>query len=256
MKYSIPNNIENEGRLMTDESSAGQSFKANGGIAYFWFWTWLLLVTAGSIWIYVQIAGTIWTLVPGIAELASVERKGSVHAWLEPIALGLAGLLYWWRIVKVVVLQGSPFAFGMQVVPGRQEDGRRGRPATYSFIGDMDVYSSPYKGNFWFGAVFRAHPGSDKLMRSRLELLVLSLPCSLTLSVHESRVFVSRGNHKDRATRFRRVSDNYASKVEKMSSDRFRKELAAAVGRIAQVMVNAQSPNRMDSGTPSHHPSA
>ena len=240
---------------MGDESSAAQRFKGNGGIAYVWFWIWLLLVTAGSIWIYLQIAGTIWTLIPGMAELASVEKKGTVRDWLEPVVLGLAGLLYWWRVVKVVVLQGSPFAFGMQVAPGRHDDGRRGRPATYSFIGDIDVYSSPYTGNFWFGAVFRAHPGSDKLMRSRLELLVVALPCSLTLTVHESRVFVSRGSHEDRARRFRHVSDNYASKVERMSSDRFQKELAAAVGRIADVMVNAQVHKRMDSGTPSHHPS-
>ncbi len=240
---------------MGDEPSAGQRFKRSGGIAYVWFWIWLLLITAGSIWIYLQIAGTIWALIPGMAELASVEFKGTVHAWLEPVVLGLAGVLYWWRIVKVVVLQGSPFAFGMQVVPGRQEDGRRGRPATYSFIGDIDVYSSRYTGNFWFGAVFRAHPGSDKLMRSRLELLIVTLPCSLTLTVHESRVFVSRDDHVARAKKFRHVSDNYASKVEKMSSDRFRKEVAAAVGKIAEVLVNAQAHKRMDSGTPSHHPS-
>ena len=113
---------------MGDESSAAQRFKGNGGIAYVWFWIWLLLVTAGSIWIYLQISGTIWTLIPGMAELASVEKKGTVRDWLEPVVLGLAGLLYWWRVVKVVVLQGSPFAFGMQVAPGRHDDGRRGSP--------------------------------------------------------------------------------------------------------------------------------
>ena len=72
------------------------------------------------------------------------------------------------------------------------------------------VYVDDYSGKFYYGAVFRAHPNSDKLMRSRLELLVLFIPLlDLTLIVQESRVYIRKWNHESRVKIYRLASASY-----------------------------------------------
>ena len=60
--------------------------------------------------------------------------------------------------------------FGMTLSDGRENDGRSGRLVSRAFIGDLDVYKDDYRGRFFYGAIFRSHPSSDKIMRSRLEI--------------------------------------------------------------------------------------
>ena len=107
-------------------------------------------------------------------------------------------------------------------------------------IGNWDVYGGTYTGKFWYGAVFRAHPTSDKLMRSRVELVLLALPCDLTLGIHESRLFFKRTGHEGRATQFRTFADNYARKTESMPAGRFRKSLSDGVHEITKAMQDSE----------------
>ena len=138
-----------------------------------------------------------------------------VAPWLEQIVLYVAGILIWWRATKVMVLHGAPLSLGMKIASGRQDEGKTGRLATLVHIGDNDVYGDNYDGKFYYGAVFRAHPNSDKLMRSRVELLVLYIPIlGLTLSAHESRIFIRKRGHQSRGKLFRLVSDEYSRKTK------------------------------------------
>ena len=216
------------------EEKEPQTKSADRRLAYAWFWVWLVAVTGVTAWIYSLAAGLLWRIALGLANLADLDGQFADKDSYEVAVIVLVGVLLWWRVVKTVVLQGSPFAFGMDVLAGRQEDGRRGRPATRIVIGDIDVYRNTYTGQFWYGAVFRAHPASDKLVRSRLELLLLALPFGFTLAIHESRVLLLRSGHRGRAEQFRRLSDHYAGKMENMPPDRFRKSLADGVAKIAK----------------------
>ena len=208
---------------------------ASGGGAYAWFWAWMTMVTIVTVWVYVQAAGIMSSVALAVANLAETEGKIAAEGWWEVVSI-LVGVLFWWRVVKVVVLQGSPIAFGMELMPGRQDDGRAGRPVARAAIGNSDVYVGTYTGQFWYGAVFRAHPTSDKLMRSRVELLLLALPCGFTLCMHESRLFLNKTGHEGRAKQFRTFADNYARKTEGMPSGQFRKSLSDGVNKIAKAM--------------------
>ena len=95
---------------------------------------------------------------------------------------------------------------------------------------------SGYKGHFWYGAVFRAHASSDKLMRSRLELLILALPFEYTLQVQESRIFFRKDGHESRAKKYRLVADKYAKTQEQTKPDRFRSEVVQQLRHIGQAL--------------------
>ena len=113
-------------------------------------------------------------------------------------------------------------------------------------IGDDDVYRGNYDGQFWYGAVFRAHPSSDKLMRSRLEFLAMALPFGWTLSVHESRLFLQQTGHESRARRYRLVADKYGRKNESMSADRFRNEVVRHMRYIGNYFDRRSRVKRID----------
>ena len=186
---------------------------ADSGCAYAWFWIWMTLVTVGAIWVYLQVAGLLWSAILALENLADFEAKFAAEGWWDMV-LVLLGLLFWWRVVKVAVLQGSPLPFGMKLIPGGQNDGRAGRSVVCAYIGNKNVHNGTYGGKFWHGALFRANPASDKLVRCRVELLVLALPFGFTLSVHESRLFVNRKGHEGRAKQFSTFADNYLPKSE------------------------------------------
>ena len=141
------------------------------------------------------------------------EAWTKTPSWSVHIATLTLSVLLWWRVVKVLILHGVPFTFGMKVEAGRQDNnGTGGRLATLAYIGDKDVYANNNKVEeygFWFGVIFRAHATSDKLVRSRLQFLIFALPCGCSVLVHESRIFFKRMNHKDRAEMFRIWSDKY-----------------------------------------------
>lgn len=202
--------------------------------AYITFWTWLVAITAVVLVVYPEVYGLLWRTLVGLANITGAEYSFR-STWLrEPLEI-LIGVLVWWRVVKVVVLHGSPFPFYLTISSGRQDsNGKGGRPSVSVWIGDNNAYVNDYKGRFLYGAVFRSHPSSDKLVRARLELLILTLPFGLTLSFHESRLFMRKRDHKGRAQQYRLVADKYSSTNETTRPDKFRTELLRHAKTLAE----------------------
>lgn len=194
-------------------------------VIIFGMWARLFVVSVFAIYAY-QVLG-----------LVAAELSSDIH-WLEnasetlrvsllgKVLFWVAGALLWWRAVKLFVFLGVPFPLGIQTSWGREDYGIKGRVVQLVHIGDYDVYRKPYEGKFWYGAVFRSHPKSDKLVRTRLEHLVLKFPfCSVTLIVGEGRFMIRRKTHEERATIHRQKGDRYNKTRESMPSEKFRKQV-------------------------------
>ena len=199
---------------------------------YVIFWIWFMAVTIGFGLLYCEARDFLPEL---LASLFSPNTVLSVIENHSPLGLVLQVVfvpLVWWRFVKVLVFCGSPFPFGMEC--SSERSGAGGRFVYRMNIGDLDVCEKPngYKGCFWYGAVFRTHSSSDKLMRSRLEFLILYLPVlKRTLVVHESRLFLRKETHEYRAGMYRRIFDEYVPK-----EDRHIKEIAERLRKIHEVL--------------------
>lgn len=203
-------------------------------VSYTLLWSWLVLVTVVFYMMYQVLGGILWKGLLGVPWLGEIAYSIQTKVPLGVDALVfLAGLLVWWRIIKVTVLNGSPLTFGMLITEGRENGGTSGRVVTSAFIGDIDVYGQ-FNGPFLYGAVFRAHPNSDKIVRSRLETLILALPFGWTFQVHESRLFFDRDTHEDRAKKYRLVTDKYSKVNQTMPPDRFRNELVRHARLVGQ----------------------
>ena len=156
-------------------------------IPYIEFWLWFLFVSVVFSGVYYYI----FDLGNMIGSSLSVSNKVLDKLSESPLNLPLkiiAGLLLWWRAVKVIVLLGSPFPVGLTLNQGREIDGNSGRPVHLSWIGDFDR-----ENLLWFGSVLRAHPNSDKLVRTRLEFLIALLPMKVALVIQESRLIFRLG---------------------------------------------------------------
>ena len=83
--------------------------KSRPSWAYAWFWFWLALVSAGTLFIFLEIDGLAGLIVTSVLGLA-VIGEDAVAPWLETAVLCVAGILLWWRVVKVMVLHGAPLS--------------------------------------------------------------------------------------------------------------------------------------------------
>ena len=214
-------------------------------LIYGWLWIWLLLVSAISVFVFKEafgIAVIALADVPGLSN--AMDAKAA--SWLASFLVILGGLLFWWRMVKVLVFHGAPFTFGMQVVDGRQNSGTGGRRATMVFVGDYDAYSQSYDSVFLLGVVFRAHPSSDKLMRSRMELLIAALPFEHSLVIAESRLWVFKEAHGERAIHYRKHADNYTETVARNTPDSFRRDVAESAKVVGDYFKRISSTKRID----------
>ena len=194
--------------------------KSDPRLAYVWFWVWLFVVSATAIWIYREAAGLTGVVLVNL--IGADTREFVISPFLQLALFYVAGLLLWWRIVKVIVLHGAPISLGMEISSGRQDEGNKGRIVTMACIGD------PWGSNrkpFFYGTVFKAHPSSDKLMRSRLELLVLALPFGITFVVNESRLFFKKYTENNRSDHFKNVASKYMRKSQSTSDNKLRLEI-------------------------------
>ena len=166
-------------------------------LAYAWLWVWLVFVTVVTTCFYLEIIDSAEAVVSGFP-IAFEVRGGS---WVVPILKLVGGVLFCWRAVKVFVLHGAPLSFGKRVEAGRENNVAGGRLVTSVSIGHTTI-SQYYSGEFWFGVIFRAHPTSDKLMRTRLEILIAALPFGRSLVISESRLFLPKHSHLQRAKYF------------------------------------------------------
>ena len=225
-----------------------------GRIAYGWLWIWFLVVLGASIFVYVQILHLTGEILPPdwskIAERIKPEAWNPLAEdkwhWKLAIALKLiGGVLFCWRVVKVVVLHGAPYSPWLRLSAGREDSGVSGRIVHYSHIGDHNVYSQSFTGGFWFAAVFRAHPRSDKLVRTRLEFLIATLPFGRALVVEESRIFFTAWSDEERAKEYMKHRAKYVKMVEAMNPDRFRRDMVKHTKAISDHL-KEQSIKRID----------
>ena len=165
---------------------------------YFWWWFRWVVVTGLSIYIYIELI----ILVDGLAlvspTLATVLQAKD-ESWMGATLLVVGGILVWWRITKVLVLRGAPYAFGALVSFGRQDEGVSGRPVTFVHIGTYSMRRKKFVGEFLLGIVFRAHPSSDKLVRNRLQCLIFALPRGYVFFIAESSVRILKLGQQQRA---------------------------------------------------------
>ena len=196
-----------------------------GQLAYGWLWVWFGMVASASIWCYVELIEFISTVVWGSPALSALGEVAD-EAVLT-VAKGAAGVLFCWRVVKVVVLHGSPIPWGLELSSGRENGGISGRR--------VHMASIEGGGKIWFGAVMRAHPASDKLMRTRLEFLIVALPFGRGLMVSESRIHWLGEAEKDKHHQyFVRTAGRYWKPSELKSPDQFRRDVAGHLNEIAK----------------------
>ena len=216
--------------------NTGAEDKRNDLDSYVWMWIRFLLVTAGTLWAYYEVADVVTSLIPELSWLGK-SKNGLAGTFIGSALIWIGGALFWWRSVKVLIFLGSPLPFGMKATHGWQDSGTTGRIAYMLHIGDIDVLGKkPYSGKFWYGAVYRAHPGSDKLMRARLEFLTLGFWGNRTIMVVEGRFLFAKRTHEERAKMYRQSFDRYSK-----STDQFRKKVSASLGKLNEILqkVNA-----------------
>ena len=220
--------------------------RTKGRLSYSWMWVWLLIVAAVSAYVYIQAFDLATAILSSDFPTLSSALKSKEGSWIAESFKWIGGALFCWRIVKVVVLHGAPFSFGMRLSSGREDNGVAGRVVFRSHIGDHNAYSNNFSGGFWFAAIFRAHPRSDKLMRSRLEFLIATLPFGCSVVVEESRVFLLEQDHKQRATHYRSRHDKYSKMEGTMTPDRFRRDMVRNVKAISDYFKEQQVVKRID----------
>ena len=181
--------------------SRGASFRARMKAlgASFWAWTlarpyrahliWLVIVAVAAIGAYVPIV----LYVEDLVELAlDAEESGlpeSIVAWALKI---VAGALFCWRVVKVAVFFGSPMSIGLEVAYLRENGAENGRPVTVAFI------EEPHRLEVLLGVVARSHPRSDKIVRSRVEMMIMVIPGTRRFfALHGSRISFPRRGETD-----------------------------------------------------------
>ena len=186
-------------------------------LLYVWMWAWFFLVSAGWLWIYseaVVATGQLFSeneVTSSIKKTLSGTLLGNILEWVGAVLL-------WWRVVKVVVLHGAPFAWGRKFTSGRI--GRTSRPdmgVTLTYLGDFNFLKKKQRNrpvsyeesNLLFGAILRPHPRSEKLVRSRLEYLLLALPFRVVLLVTESKIKFAIASPAGRAKLFDEHADRF-----------------------------------------------
>ena len=171
---------------------------------YFGLWLRLVTVTAVSAWLYYEIVSFMGTrYIPGIFEYFGLEK--TTEHWLVFVLVASLYVLFCWRAIKVVVLLGSPFRFGMDRFTGTEFKGASGRPVYLVSIGEESSSSG-----FYFGAIFKAHQKSDKLLRSRTETIILYIPIvGSTLLFLSGNLYWEKWNHSERSVFFTKQRAKY-----------------------------------------------
>ena len=206
-------------------------------LAFAWAWVWFLIVGAGSMYFYLELTDVAASAVAGVHWI-SAFTQAKATSWAGWLLYWVAGGLFCWRFVKVLALQGSPLSWGMEIKWISADAATRPMWAYGSCIGEFDVFGtsgdSPF--HFWFGAVFRKHPNSDKLMRARLQFLTLAIWPGWTLQIIESRAGLFRHTHRKRAERFRQHFDGLnTQKTSQFEKDALRRlnDIKGAITRLA-----------------------
>lgn len=174
-------------------------------VLYLWQLCWLAIVTTASAFLYVELLDLALLLPQGMSD--ALKQKAQTNVGISIQVLG--GILFWWRLTKVLVLHGSPFTFGLKFLYGRPNTGLGGRGAMLTYIGATNLEGRTKNPRIYLGAVFRPHQSSDKLIRTRLEFLICDLLLGVCLEIKESRIRLCRRNLKEQAERFTVYVENF-----------------------------------------------
>ena len=209
------------------------------------FWIWGIVVTGVTIVLLVTLNYSIEISLGQAISVEGISFKLNkiMSDYFVPATKIVLSLLVWWRIFKAFVLQGSPFTFGMHVSMGREHKGVTGRPVVLPHIGT--ITGGQGGRNCLFGAVFRAHQTSDKIMRARLEFLLIAFPFNITVLFNEGRPSISRKDPEARAERYIREFFSYMRAQETIPDDRFKQETVKHLKTLAD-KVRKTSPKRID----------
>ncbi len=150
--------------------------------------------------------------VIGEVAMAALAKIQDDLPWLVYGAKIIGTALIWWRAVKVIVFMGAPFKTGVaQTRPKiRWDHDLPGKHMSFPLIGNLflpveseEDLVEKYE-RFWFAMISRAHPNSDKLLRHRVILLILTMPFlpSCALLIEESRFGILMGGHAGRRKKY------------------------------------------------------
>ena len=192
------------------------------GFTYLWLCLRFVIVTAVLLLIfYTNLILKIDTedIIGRLLELIREEPLQSVELVFLDLFRFVLFVLVWWRVCKVVVFLGSPFLCGMSMGTLKETySGKSTRPITRITIGKYKT--GPVKSDsdkmeeiekevksvvaFWYGAFFKSHESSDKLIRSRLLYVVIACPIAFNwaIIVNQSRFKIRKLGHKGRAKTF------------------------------------------------------
>ena len=216
----------------------------NKGHAYFLFWSLLIgctilyiaLITTLGPQVNIHVLAVLTSLTDTVITLFgadSFEFGNDYELNLQgTIFVFLLALLAWWRIVKVFIFAGSPWRHGMVVGYGRQDDGSAGRPVTFVHLG-LEGETKDEK-TMWYCAIFRSHPSSDKIVRARLEFLILGLRRKRVLVISESRFSLDEMTHEERWRQFNDIKESYATSGAMMPPGEFRRTLVDSLREISE----------------------
>ena len=138
-----------------------QEKNVNQGLGiYCILWVRLAVVSVGVWWISTELidvlSGVMLAVlgvtdqVAKVADVVVLDLGFWEITWTQTLkALGF--VLLWWRAIKVLVLHGAPFPFGVSMAMGREDGGIKGRLVTLAHVGDDDVHGGGVRGKFWFG---------------------------------------------------------------------------------------------------------
>ena len=180
--------------VLPELSRMSQSAKHR--LRYALLWPWCVLLLYCCFLVYRELVPLVPKAIDGIPSVKSFDEAVSGSP-LSPLFNLVVLALFCWRIFKTAVLQGSPFPALIDFRTGRENGTAGGRSVRIGWIGRF-----PDTGDFWFGVVAKSHPSSDKLVRSRIEFLMIAIPYWRTLIVGGGRFYFRLMDHGARHSIF------------------------------------------------------
>ena len=197
------------------------------------FLLWILLISGLTIYTIYFLKDISYELVSIITYyfflnevLQGIELNPLLSASLEVLIIALL----WWRVIKVLGLQGSPFPWFLNIMDGRENKGVSGRFVVCNYIGNINVTSVP---SLYHGSIFMRHPNSDKLIRSRLELLMFALPYGFVLIIRDSKIYLKKFTQSQRISYFNSISFQYLRSSVSTSEDKYRSDVVKHLRTIS-----------------------
>ena len=167
---------------------------------YIGFWLYFLGVSAVTVFIayhvYTEVLLPVWDAIDSILRFRDQIDEDFFAKYLNPILRVIAISLVTWRVVKVMVLIGSPIRIGISCLRPTNQSSKNltpGRTAHVSFIGDRKRERNR-RSVCLLCIVLRQHQRSDKLLRYRLETMIVALPFRYTLIIDNSSFFLKRAS--------------------------------------------------------------